>query len=66
MIRPFIADQTSVIVDGVREITGGRLRALIITSSDAREGWPMPEIVATTEEVASADAPRLRGLPRWL
>ena len=66
VVRPFIADQQSVIVDGVREITGGRLRALILTSSDAREGWPMPEIVATPEELAHASAPRSRGLPRWL
>ena len=65
IVRPFIADQQSVIVDGVREITGGRLRALILTSSDAREGWPEPEIVATPDELASADAPRLRRIRLW-
>ncbi len=65
VVRPFIADQTSVVVDGVREITGGRLRALILTSSDAREGWPEPEIVATPDELASADAPRKRRIRLW-
>ena len=65
VVRPFIADQQSVIVDGVREITGGRLRALILTSSDAREGWPEPEIVATPDELASADAPRVRRIRLW-
>ena len=65
IVRPFIADQQSVIVDGVREITGGRLRALILTSSDAREGWPEPEIVATPDELASADAPRVRRIRLW-
>ena len=69
--RPFIADQTSVVVDGVREITGGRLRALILTSSDAREGWPTPAIIATegeaaVGELATAAAPRSRRLARWL
>ena len=71
VVRPFIADQTSVVVDGVREITGGRLRALILTSSDAREGWPTPVIIATegeaaVDELAHASAPRSRRLARWL
>ena len=71
VVRPFIADQTSVVVDGVREITGGRLRALILTSTDAREGWPTPAIIATggeaaVDELAHASAPRSRRLARWL
>ena len=65
VVRPFIADQEATLVDGVREITGGRLRALIITSSDAREGWPEPEIIATPDELASADAPRMRRIRLW-
>ena len=71
VVRPFIADQTSVVVDGVREVTGGRLRAFIVSSTDAREGWPPPSIIATegeaaVDDLASASAPRLRRVPRWL
>ena len=66
VVRPFIADQESILVDGVREITAGRLRALIVTSTDAREGWPDPELLPTPEELASASAPRIRRVPRWL
>ena len=66
VVRPFIADQESILVDGVREITAGRLRALIVTSTDAREGWPDPELLPTPEEMASASAPRIRRVPRWL
>ena len=66
VVRPFIADQESILVDGVREITAGRLRALIVTSTDAREGWPDPELLPTPEEMASASAPRIRRAPRWL
>ena len=43
VVRPFIADQEATLIEGVREITSGRLRAVIITSTDAREGWPNPE-----------------------
>ena len=63
VVRPFIADQTAVMIDGVREITDGRLRALILTSTDAREGWPDPEIVASeVDDLAHASAPRKRRL----
>ena len=66
VVRPFIADQEATLIEGVREITSGRLRAVIITSTDAREGWPNPELVTTPEELAHADAPRARRVPRWL
>ena len=66
VVRPFIADQEATLIEGVREITSGRLRAVIITSTDAREGWPNPELVATPEELAHADAPRARRVPLWL
>ena len=66
VVRPFIADQEATLIEGVREITSGRLRAVIITSTDAREGWPNPELVTTPEELAHAGAPRARRVPRWL
>ena len=49
IVRPFIADQRSSIVDGVNVITGGRLRAFIVSATDAREGWPEPEFVPTPD-----------------
>ena len=64
--RPFIADQQSTLIDGVREITAGRLRALIITSTDAREGWPEPTMLPLPDEQADANAPRKRRLKSWL
>ena len=66
VVRPFIADQEATLIDGVREISAGRLRAVIITSTDAREGWPNPELVSTPDELAHASAPRARRVPRWL
>ena len=66
IVRPFIVDQQAGLVDGVREITSGRLRAVIVTSTDAREGWPEPELVTTPDELAHAAAPRARRVPRWL
>ncbi len=65
IVRPFLADTVGPIVNGVRQIQGGRLRAFMVTSTDSREGWPEPEIVATPGELASANAPRRR-TPRWL
>ena len=47
IVRPFIADVQGEIVDGVQKVTDARLRALIVSSTDAREGWPSPEIIAT-------------------
>ena len=60
VVRPFIADSVGPVVGDVRVIQGGRLRAFMVTSTDAREGWPEPEIVATPDELAAADAPRHR------
>ena len=42
------------------------VRAFIVSSTDERQGWPEPVLVATPDELAHATAPRLRGLPRWL
>ena len=66
VVRPFIVDQQATLIEGVREITSGRLRAVIVTATDAREGWPEPEFVTTPDELAHAEAPRARRMPRWL
>ena len=42
------------------------IRAFLVSATDAREGWPPPVLVPTPEELASASAPRLRRVPRWL
>ena len=42
------------------------VRAFIVSSTDERQGWPEPILVATPEELASASAPRRRRLARWL
>ena len=41
------------------------VRAFIVSSTDEREGWPVPELVATPGELASADAPRVRRIRLW-
>ena len=66
IVRPFVADMQGEIVDGVRRVTGGRLRALIVSSTDARDGWDQPEIVRTPDEymMEGCSAPRRRRI--WL
>ena len=70
VVRPFLADTVGPVVGDVRVIQGGRLRAFMVTATDARDGWPEPEIVATPDELASTDAPRRRDRARrvspWL
>ena len=52
--------------DGQNSIAYERasMRAIIVSSTDAREGWPDPQLVATPDELASRDAPRKRRI--WL
>ena len=67
--RPFL-DQDTVVgtaipLEGANagqamSYTAGSLRAIIISSSDEREGWPTPIIKATDDELAQADAHRRR------
>ena len=62
IVRPFIRDIRGEIVNGVRRVTGGTIRALIVTGTDARGGWPEPEIVATPAILPAAPSPA-PGLP---
>ena len=41
------------------------IRAFLVSATDAREGWPAPVLTATPDELASADAPRLRRIRLW-
>ena len=73
VVRPFLDADRSEGTPMPREdgqnamaYTKASVRAFIVSSTDEREGWPVPELVATPGELASASAPRLRGLPRWL
>ena len=59
IVRPFIVDQKFETVGGVRVISEGRLRALIVTSTDARSGWPDPEMLFDAERAAQP-APAVR------
>ena len=73
--RPFL-DQDTVVgnvipLEGVNAghamaYTAGDLRAIIVSATDQREGWPPPLIVATNEELAKASAPRARRFRKWL
>ena len=73
VVRPFLDADRSEGTPIPREdgqnamaYTKASVRAFIVSSTDERQGWPEPVLVPTPEELASASAPRLRGLPRWL
>ena len=68
IIRPHIdaAAAESTVEGDTRIYTSMPIRAFLVSATDAREGWPPPVLVPTPEELASASAPRLRRLPRWL
>ena len=51
IVRPFIRDIQGEVIDGVQHVTGGRLGAFIVSSTDANAGWPPPTFAATPEEV---------------
>ena len=61
--RPLFADVESHIVDDTEIITDGRLRAIIISSTDSRQGWPEPEILGP--EPPDVPTPRRRA-KLWL
>ena len=68
IVRPHIdaAAAESTVEGGTRVYQTMPIRAFLVSATDARSGWPAPVLTATPEELASASAPRLRGLPRWL
>ena len=68
IVRPHIDAMAAVsAVEGeTRVYQTAPIRAFLVSATDARSGWPEPVLVATPGELASAHAPRLRRLPRWL
>ena len=68
IVRPHIdsAGAVSTVEGETRVYQTMPIRAFLVSATDAREGWPAPVLVPTPEELASASAPRQRGLPRWL
>ena len=51
VVRPFVDQIQAEVIDGVQHVSGGRLRAFVATSTDQREGWPDPELMATPPDV---------------
>ena len=72
IVRPHVdRDGAESTIEGeTRVYTKAPVRAFLVTATDARQGWPEPELVATPDELASRDAPRRRSrdrrLPLWL
>ena len=70
VVRPHIdAGAAESIVEGdTRVYRKAPIRAFLVSATDAREGWPAPELIATVglDELAKLDAPRARKIPRWL
>ena len=71
--RPFVDDPDgtrSVVVEGddgvmVRHWTRPRLRSIVLTSTDARDGWPAPTVTLVGEPEPRA-APDRRRMLAWL
>ena len=51
VVRPFVDQVQGEVIDGVQHVSGGRLRAFVATTTDQREGWPDPELMATPPDV---------------
>ncbi len=71
IVRPHIdaAEAESVIEGETRVYRTAPIRAFLVSATDARQGWPEPEIIATPDldELARADAPRqARRRRSWL
>ena len=66
--RPHIDSATaeSTVEGDTRTYTKAPFRAIILSATDAREGWPAPELIATKDELARASAPRARERRLWL
>ena len=67
IVRPVIDRNASEFdaVDGTARFTKLRIRAFVVGSTDASEGWPDPELVPTPGIDAPRAAPERR-MPRWL
>ncbi|MCY4500151.1 MAG: HK97 family phage prohead protease [Alphaproteobacteria bacterium] len=69
IVRPHIDAAAAVSTEEgeTRVYQSAPIRAFLVSATDARQGWPAPALVATPDELASADAPRIRQRRRlWL
>ena len=68
VVRPHIDSDAAVsTVEGETRIYQSMpIRGILVSATDARQGWPPPVLVPTPDELASAGAPRERRLARWL
>ena len=75
VIRPFVEDLDDVPViegraadDGTRVYNNFAIRAFIVSSTDQREGWPEPELIATPADLPDIDVvvPTQRRRRFWL
>ena len=62
IVRPHIdrQDAESTVEGETRIYTRAPLRAFLVSATDARRGWPAPQLLATPDELAAATAPRRR------
>lgn len=62
IVRPFLDAAKSVgqAADDVMEYSELEIRALIVTSTDKRLGWPIPEILQTPAKLVAKPEPRSR------
>ncbi len=68
VVRPHVdADAAESTIEGETRIYHTMpIRAFLVSATDAREGWPEPEIIATPDELAHSHAPRTRRHRIWL
>ncbi len=62
IVRPHIdsQDAESTVEGETRIYTRAPLRAFLVSATDARRGWPAPQLVATPDELAATTTPRRR------
>ena len=62
IVRPVIdADAAESVIEGTTRIySKAPVRAFIVSSTDARDGWPTPRLIATPDALADANAPRIQ------
>ena len=62
IVRPVIdSDAAESVIEGTTRVySKAPVRAFIVSSTDARDGWPDPELIATPDELADANAPRIQ------
>ncbi len=68
IVRPHIdrQDEVSTVEGETRIYQRAPIRAFLVSATDARQGWPAPQLVATPDELAAALASRRRRRRAWL